>query len=141
MGLGQVNSGNLQSLGLSVEDVFDDCKNLAASASILHENYQRARKVASSDQEALHMALSLYNTGSMSAGFANGYVGLVMGNAQNLVASTVPALVPIPLVPKNQPKAKAERVRERAGSAAPAAAAEAPKAATKPATAPQRCPG
>ncbi|MBS1943323.1 MAG: lytic transglycosylase domain-containing protein [Bacteroidetes bacterium] len=74
MGLGQVNSANLQTLGLTVEDVFDPCKNLAAAASILTGNYQRAAKQGADAQGTLKMALSAYNTGNFTAGQSNGYV-------------------------------------------------------------------
>ena len=39
LGLGQINSANLRWLGLSVEDAFDPCRNLAASARVLSSNY------------------------------------------------------------------------------------------------------
>lgn len=81
MGLGQVNSANLPKLGLSVENMFDPCQNIAASATILHGNYARAKSQTQNDQAALHAALSAYNTGSFTRGFSNGYVQRVVSNA------------------------------------------------------------
>lgn len=81
MGLGQVNSSNLPKVKLTVEDAFDPCKNLAASAVILHGNFQAASKYSHNEQSALLKAISAYNTGSFSRGFSNGYVNRVVGNS------------------------------------------------------------
>lgn len=81
LGLAQISSFNLSVVGLSVEEVFDPCKNLAAAASIMERNFLAARKQAKDDQAALRAALSAYNTGSFSRGFANGYVQKVRDNA------------------------------------------------------------
>lgn len=80
MGLGQVNSANLIKTKLSVEDAFDPCKNLAAAASILQWNYESASKKITGEQQALHAAISAYNTGSFNRGFSNGYVQKVVNN-------------------------------------------------------------
>ena len=90
-GLGQVNLANLVKLGLSIEDAFDPCKNLAAAATILHGNYQVARGQGQGEQAALYAALSAYNTGSYSKGFSNGYVQKVVNNA----GAGVPVVRPI----------------------------------------------
>lgn len=95
MGLGQINAANLMKTGLTVEDAFDPCKNLAASASILFWNYQAAKRTETNEQAALRAALSAYNTGSFSKGFANGYVQKVVNNAD--VKLAVPAIQPIPV--------------------------------------------
>ncbi len=100
MGLGQVNSANLAKTGLTVEDAFDPCKNLAAAAKILTWNYQAASRKVKGEQPALHAALSAYNTGSFTRGFANGYVQKVVNNtgaAPAIPAVTVPAIAPIAL--------------------------------------------
>lgn len=81
MGLGQVNSANLRKTGLTVHDAFDPCKNLAASASILKWNYESASRKIPGEQQALHAAISAYNTGSFTHGFSNGYVQKVVGSA------------------------------------------------------------
>ena len=79
MGLGQINSENLDWLGLTVESVFDSCTNLKASEQVLRDGYDRARKQGSDPETALHQALSAYNTGTFTRGFSNGYVARVMG--------------------------------------------------------------
>jgi hypothetical protein len=59
LGLMQINSHNLDDLALSVEAAFDPCNSISAGARILG-------------------LVSAYNTGSMSRGFANGYVQKVV---------------------------------------------------------------
>ena len=71
-GLTQVNSANFRRFGLTAENVFEPCTNLAAGAAILRENYRTA--VQAGHAAPLTAALSLYNTGSMSRGISNGYV-------------------------------------------------------------------
>jgi type IV secretion system protein VirB1 len=80
LGLGQINSRNMRKLGLTWNTVFDPCTNIAALGRVLTGNYEMA--LAGRDpQAALRIAFSLYNTGSSSRGFRNGYVGRVVGNA------------------------------------------------------------
>ncbi len=80
LGLGQINSRNMVRLGLTWETVFDPCANIAALGRVLSENY-RAVSVGRHPQTALRLALSMYNTGSRSRGFRNGYVAKVISNA------------------------------------------------------------
>ena len=80
LGLGQINSRNMRRLGLTWETVFDPCTNIAALGQILTQNY-RAVADGRHPQTALRLAVSLYNTGSTSRGFRNGYVAKVVGNA------------------------------------------------------------
>lgn len=97
MGLGQINSENLQRLGITVEDVFDPCKNLAAAAAILTDNYTRATARTAEPQAALNKALSAYNTGDFGRGLQNGYVYKVAQANQQLVQGyTVPAIKSAP---------------------------------------------
>lgn len=80
LGLGQINSRNMRWLGLTWETVFDPCTNVAALGRVLTANYNSA--IAGRDpQSALRVALSMYNTGSQTRGFRNGYVAKVVGNA------------------------------------------------------------
>ncbi len=99
LGLGQVNSVNLPKTNLSVEDAFDPCKNLAASASILQQNFTSASKRTSDEQAALQAAISAYNTGSFTKGFSNGYVQKVINNTRLVseAETTQLAVSPIPL--------------------------------------------
>jgi type IV secretion system protein VirB1 len=80
LGLGQINSRNMRWLGLTWETVFDPCTNVAALARVLATNYN-AVKTGRDPQTALRVALSMYNTGSQTRGFRNGYVAKVLGNA------------------------------------------------------------
>jgi type IV secretion system protein VirB1 len=94
LGLGQVSSANLGNTGLTVEDAFDPCKNLAAAGAILQRNYQAASARVTGEQAVLQAALSAYNTGSFTRGLANGYVQKVLRNAGAVPA---PTAAPIPL--------------------------------------------
>jgi type IV secretion system protein VirB1 len=75
LGAMQVNSGNLASLGLTIDTVFDPCVNVRAGATILAADYAAAAARLGEGQAALAAALSAYNTGDYARGFANGYVG------------------------------------------------------------------
>jgi type IV secretion system protein VirB1 len=77
LGLAQINSANLGPLGLTVDDAFDPCRNLAAAARLLSADYQVARYTFADEQAALRRALSRYNTGDDTRGFRNGYVARV----------------------------------------------------------------
>jgi type IV secretion system protein VirB1 len=73
MGLVQINSKNLPALGLSVDQVFDPCTNLAAGATILTAGYQRTGSLGS--------ALSIYNTGRSDSKVGVTYAQKVFGQA------------------------------------------------------------
>lgn len=92
LGLGQVNNSNLNALGLTVEQVFEPCTNINASAAILTDAYHRAVKHLGQGQQALLAALSAYNTGSLINGFGNGYVSKVVNNAGVQISFTIPTL-------------------------------------------------
>lgn len=85
LGLGQINSENLERLGLSVSEVFEPCTNLEAASLILEEGYKRSEAAGYKDQPALLRALSAYNTGSLSRGLDNGYVPKVLKAARYVV--------------------------------------------------------
>lgn len=87
LGLGQINSANLTWLGLTVEDAFDPCRNLAAAARVLAINYRAAEPGRFDVQSRLRRALSLYNTGDSQRGFYNGYVTKVEAAAAQLSPS------------------------------------------------------
>ncbi len=80
LGLGQINSRNMRWLGLTWDTVFDPCTNVAALARVLTSNYN-AVSAGRDPQTALRVALSMYNTGSQTRGFRNGYVAKVERNA------------------------------------------------------------
>ena len=80
LGLGQINSRNMRWLGLTWETVFDPCTNIAALGQVLTRNYNSV-KAGRDPQTALRVAISMYNTGSQTRGFHNGYVAKVVGSA------------------------------------------------------------
>jgi type IV secretion system protein VirB1 len=113
VGLGQINVGNFERLGLTLDASFEPCTNLAAMQSVLAECFDRARAPASAatattttatsppvDQTALRQALSCYYSGNFATGFRHGYVRKVVAAAgtSSLVASRA--------IPPAQPKEK-----------------------------------
>jgi type IV secretion system protein VirB1 len=123
LGLGQINSRNMRWLGLTWETVFDPCTNIAALGRVITQSYSTA--IAGRDpQTALRVALSLYNTGSSSRGFRNGYVAKVVGNAG--VADTVTAQDPTILLTPSD--ARVHRIAENLEPPVVSAAASAPPA-------------
>lgn len=85
LGLGQINSANLKPLNLSIEDAFEPCRNLAASARVLAENYTSVAKSGRSTEDAIATAMSMYNTGNRWKGFVNGYVGKVYASSSSII--------------------------------------------------------
>jgi len=97
MGLGQINSENLKRVGLTVEEVFDPCKNIGAAAQILKSNYVSAKDHIQDQHQAYLASLSAYNTGSFSKGFSNGYVQKVISAVDPipiLIGKTVKTTTP-----------------------------------------------
>lgn len=90
LGLAQINSKNLNRLGLSLEEVFDPCTNVAAGAMILKDFYLKASAKYGDGQKALMHALSGYNTGSLYRGHS--YVTKVVQAANNGLPVNVPSL-------------------------------------------------
>lgn len=85
VGLAQINVGNFERLGLTVDSAFDPCTNLAAMQSVLAECFERVgalRSAPSTGQAALRRALSCYYSGNFSSGFAHGYVRRVIARAR-----------------------------------------------------------
>ena len=76
VGLGQINVGNFERLGLTVESAFEPCANLAAMQTVLAECFDRASGAVSkaADQVAVRQALSCYYSGNFATGFRHGYV-------------------------------------------------------------------
>ncbi len=91
VGLGQINVGNFDRLGLTVESAFEPCANLAAMQTVLAECFDRASASTSSaaDQMALRQALSCYYSGNFATGFRHGYVRKVV-----VAARAVPTAQP-----------------------------------------------
>ena len=91
VGLGQINLGNFDRLGLTVETAFEPCANLAAMQPVLAECFARANGAAAraADQVALRQALSCYYSGNFDTGFRHGYVRKVV-----VAARAVPTAQP-----------------------------------------------
>lgn len=87
MGLMQINSKNLPRLNLTVKQVFNECTNIGAGATILSANYASAAKAYGEGQIALQAALSAYNTGNFADGFRNGYVSKYLKSAPAYLTS------------------------------------------------------
>lgn len=77
LGLMQINSENLTSLGMGMNDAFDPCRSLGAASRILLASFA-AGNSETERQAAVLIALSRYNTGRPLAGFANGYIDRVI---------------------------------------------------------------
>ena len=85
VGLGQINVGNFDRLGLTIESAFEPCGNLAAMQTVLAECFDRASASmakAPVDQVALRRALSCYYSGNFASGFRHGYVRKVVAAAR-----------------------------------------------------------
>src|SRR3546814_4476699 len=65
LGLGQINSRNMKALGMTWDNVFDTCTNIAAAGALLPGNYHSVRAGLPSQTE-LHPHLSLSTKGAQS---------------------------------------------------------------------------
>ena len=84
VGLAQINVGNFQRLGLTLDSAFEPCKNLMAMQTVLADCFDRAGAPGTSlpaDQSALRRALSCYYSGDFATGFRHGYVRKVVAAA------------------------------------------------------------
>ncbi|AFT86218.1 lytic transglycosylase domain-containing protein [Paraburkholderia phenoliruptrix] len=108
VGLAQVNRANWPRYGITEQNAFNPCRNLAAGAAILEGCFLLARRGHGDAQVALRDSLSCYASGNFSTGYRTGYVQRVVNGAQQSVpvswvnrapvAPTVPAIAPIPVV-------------------------------------------
>ena len=113
MGLAQINSKNLPVLGLTVEQVFDPCTNIAAGANILAAGYARTGSLGD--------ALSMYNTGRPDSTIGAAYAQKVFGQAG----------VQVPAIPGGQ-LAKMPKLQEASSFAANPAAMAAVRLTVRP---------
>ncbi len=77
-GTGQVHSTNFAKYGLTLETVFDPCKNIEVGAQILTDCYERAFARFKDQGRALTAAISCYQSGNFETGFGTGYVQKVL---------------------------------------------------------------
>ncbi|CDW92602.1 MULTISPECIES: lytic transglycosylase domain-containing protein [Thiomonas] len=81
IGLAQINSRNLPSLGLGVDQILDPCMNLSAAQTVLLEGWSRSGDLRST--------LSAYNTGKLSSPVGMAYGEKVFGKA-GVVVPAIP---------------------------------------------------
>jgi type IV secretion system protein VirB1 len=82
VGLAQINAGNFQRLGLTLEAAFEPCANLRAMQTVLSDCFRRAQATTvGAEQVALRRALSCYYSGNFTTGFRHGYVSKVVSTA------------------------------------------------------------
>jgi|SRR5215472_3181666 len=81
VGLMQVSLESATFYGIDRGELLDPCMNLRIGWGIFLSKYEQAVEQKGNSQEALKYALSLYNSGSPSIGFNNGYVSRVTGEA------------------------------------------------------------
>ncbi|SCC93500.1 Lytic transglycosylase catalytic [Thiomonas sp. X19] len=80
MGIAQINSGNLPSLHLGLQQVFDPCLNLQAAQTILLRGWKQSGG-------SLRGALSAYNTGNTESAVGARYAAGVFWQAGVVVPS------------------------------------------------------
>lgn len=98
VGLAQINSANFARLGVTVEEAFEPCTNLAMASTVLQQGYSRATRYYSGI-DAISATYSLYNTGTLTRGFRNGYVGRVWSAATTMGSTQAPPPLRLPEAP------------------------------------------
>ncbi|SDF92402.1 type IV secretion system protein VirB1 [Sphingomonas carotinifaciens] len=92
VGLAQINSANFARLGATIEAVFEPCNNLRLASQMLQSGYGTASRYYAGI-DAISATYSLYNTGRLTRGIRNGYVGRIWSTAAKLGSiATAPAL-------------------------------------------------
>ena len=94
VGLAQINSSNFARLGVSIGQVFDPCTNLRLASMVLQQGYGVASRFYSG-LDAISATYSLYNTGTLTRGLRNGYVGRVWSAATSLGSVQTPPPLPV----------------------------------------------
>jgi len=92
IGVMQINTQWLHTRHLSFEKLFDPCFNIAVGTDILAAAYRGALRQSDDAATALTRALSIYNTGSPTAGRA--YVTRVMNAAGHTMPTNVTSRAP-----------------------------------------------
>jgi type IV secretion system protein VirB1 len=96
VGLAQINSANFAQLGVTVEQAFEPCTNLRLASVMLQVGYGLASRHYRG-LDAISATYSLYNTGTLTRGFRNGYVGRVWSSASAMGSIAAPP--PLPGIP------------------------------------------
>ena len=105
LGFMQINAVNLSWLGLSLDEAFDPCRSMQAGARVLHAVFDPCVDRGGEPQACLQTAASAYNTGSPARGFANGYVRIILAQAQHVIPEIRTAGVAPPLADPRTPNA------------------------------------
>jgi len=104
VGLAQINSANFARLGVTVEQVFEPCTNLKLASTMLQRGYDMASRYYTG-LDAISATYSLYNTGTLTRGLRNGYVGRVWTAAANLGSVQAPPAMPVMVAGATPPPA------------------------------------
>ena len=115
LGLSQINSANLQPLGLSVNEAFNPCTNLAAGSTILASDYRAATSEFGPGQYALRRAIGAYNSGSLYAGYGYIHEILVAAGVDAPADIVVPDLQRVAFPAPDQRTSLARRTRRSSG--------------------------
>lgn len=112
----QINVANIKRWNLSLDDVFDACKNIRIAADLYADNYYRALSIYKNPDTATLAALSAHNTGNFTAGFRNGYVNSVAALAIKYQNDDIPinqnrTRKPITIISPQQKKNESKDVR------------------------------
>jgi type IV secretion system protein VirB1 len=86
LGLMQVSTVEAKRRGIPAESLLDPCTNLEVGWTILEDDYRIEVSTYGAGQEALHHAMSRYNTGDSQLGITNGYLGRVLSAVNTLTA-------------------------------------------------------
>lgn len=97
VGLAQINSANFVRLGVTAEQVFEPCTNLRLASTMLQQGYGLASRFYTG-LDAISATYSLYNTGTLTRGLRNGYVGRVWSAATTM--GSIQAAPPMPVAPQ-----------------------------------------
>lgn len=113
VGLAQINSANFLRLGVTVEQALEPCTNLRLAASMLQQGYARATRHYTG-LDAISATYSLYNTGTLTRGFRNGYVDRVWSAASRVGSVQSPPPLPsAPLASDGAPVPAVKSVSDR----------------------------
>lgn len=85
VGIAQIHISNVQAAGLSLEQVFDPCKNLSLGQGILFNFYRTAVKEGYAGIDAVWAALRGYNSGSVHKTISDKYAQDIFNHMQKLV--------------------------------------------------------
>ena len=80
VGLMQINTATARIYHVRTSQLFESCQNVRIGAAIISDYYHKAHKQGRTRADALLDAISAYNSGNVTLGYQNGYVGNVVAN-------------------------------------------------------------